>query len=68
MTLEWRRLGATIIGGCCHVTPEHIHWIRQLHDTVDPKNFYVEPVEKAKVARAKESRKRLSSCNISIIG
>lgn len=26
---QWRELGASLIGGCCRTTPEHIHQIRE---------------------------------------
>jgi homocysteine S-methyltransferase len=29
MSELWHRAGATLIGGCCRTTPEHIHQIRQ---------------------------------------
>jgi S-methylmethionine-dependent homocysteine/selenocysteine methylase len=34
--LEWLKLGATIVGGCCEITPSHI---RHLHDIFVDQNI-----------------------------
>ena len=34
--LEWLQLGATIVGGCCEITPAHI---RHLHQTLVDRNI-----------------------------
>ena len=35
LTVQWRELGASIIGGCCHIGPEHIAKIKEVHsDTI----------------------------------
>ena len=30
-TLKWKKLGATIIGGCCGIGPEHIKALHKLN-------------------------------------
>ena len=34
--LDWFRLGASWIGGCCGTTPDHVRGIRAAHLAADP--------------------------------
>ena len=44
-SLEWRRVGANIIGGCCKITPDHIRKLRETHDAINPSTFEVLSIE-----------------------
>ena len=37
LSVEWRKLGATIIGGCCRINPEHITEMKAIHDKITAK-------------------------------
>ena len=48
ISLEWRKLGANIIGGCCKITPDHISKIRETHDAIDLSTFKILSIEELK--------------------
>ena len=33
--LDWLKLGASIVGGCCEISPEHINYIRRILDSLE---------------------------------
>ena len=37
LSVEWRELGATIIGGCCRTNPTHIKKLKETHDAITAK-------------------------------
>ena len=41
-TVEWRNVGADIVGGCCRILPSHIAKMKEVHDKIDPDYFEVE--------------------------
>ena len=45
LSLEWRKLGANIIGGCCRILPIHIKKLNEYHSTINSDTFKVDSID-----------------------